>query len=100
MRGASTGDKMKSIPIPYGKAFELWTGDIWLANLNVPERLRGRGVGTMIVRDLQRRGRPIVLEAEPDAGQADNLARFYARLGFKPTKKSKQLRWTPNPDSP
>lgn len=85
---------MKSIPIPYGAAFELVTGEIWLARLAIPPALQGRGLGTMTVQNLQRLGRPIILDAVPDVGQTENLDRFYARLGFKPVKNN-QLRWTP-----
>lgn len=86
---------MTAIPIPYGKAFQLWTGDIWLASLNVPARLRGRGVGTMVLQNLQRLGRPIVLEAVADRGHATRLRRFYERLGFRPTRRRNEMRWTP-----
>lgn len=86
---------MTRIPIPYGKAYQLWTGDIWLAGLNVPARLRGRGIGTMIVQWLQHRGKPIVLEAVPDQGRRADLQRFYARLGFRRTKRANEMRWTP-----
>lgn len=88
---------MTRIEIPFGNAYDMGAY-IWLAWMRVPDAMRGRGVGTMIVQDLQRRGKPIVLEAEPDDGCAEKLARFYAGLGFKPTNNPRirnQLQWTP-----
>lgn len=89
---------MTRIEIPFGNAFELATGEIWLAWLRVPAAMQGRGVGTMIVQDLQRRGKPIILEAAPDAGRESSLARFYQRMGFQSTHNKNlptQLKWTP-----
>ena len=88
---------MTRIEIPFGNAYDMGS-HIWLAWMRVPAAMQGRGVGTMIVQDLQKRGKPIILEAEPDDGCAANLARFYERMGFRSTHNKNlptQLKWTP-----
>jgi GNAT superfamily N-acetyltransferase len=67
--------------------------------LTVLEELRGRGLGTRAMRNLQKLGQPIELTAVPDSRRKATLHRFYTRLGFRPLRKSSSgftvFSWTP-----
>jgi GNAT superfamily N-acetyltransferase len=56
-----------------------------LVRLVVHEDLRGRGLGELAVRRLQKLNRPIRLTAVPETGKKTALHRFYRRIGFKAT---------------
>jgi GNAT superfamily N-acetyltransferase len=55
--------------------------------LTVLEELRGRGLGTRAMRNLQKLGQPIELTAVPEIGKKEALHRFYKQLGFRAVGK-------------
>lgn len=63
---------------------------IELMEIVVPENMRGRGIGTEIIRTIQNYasmvGKPVVLRPEADRGHKGDLYRFYRKLGFVPNK--------------
>lgn len=63
---------------------------IELMEIVVPKNMRGRGIGTEIIRTIQdyalRVGKPIVLRPEADRGRKGELDRFYRGLGFVTNK--------------
>lgn len=69
--------------------------EVELENIEVAANFRGRGIGSELIRGLQKRGRPVrlqVLKANPGA------RRLYDRLGFEPTGETEthtQMRWLP-----
>ncbi|QQE80371.1 GNAT family N-acetyltransferase [Alicyclobacillus sp. SO9] len=53
--------------------------------LLVSSKIRGKGIGTKVMKRLQSQGKPIVLEVEPeDPAEPDSIKRrkFYSRHGF------------------
>jgi hypothetical protein len=59
---------------------------IELMQLEVPEGMRGEGIGTDIIKMMQdyaaSAGKPIVIRPEAERGRKADLDRFYKRLGF------------------
>lgn len=57
-----------------------------LMEIKVPVEMRGRGIGTEIVKKIQGYaagvGKPLVLRPEAERGRKGDLERFYKRLGF------------------
>ena len=86
-----------------GESFELyWPGVqkciVWeyrnrlqLVRLTVKHDWQGQGVGSAVLRELQRRGKRITLCAVSDDGRQTDLERFYLRHGFKPHRWDAEL---------
>ena len=63
---------------------------IEIMQIKVPEKMRGRGIGTKIMGMFKEYamsvGKPIVLIPEAERGHKKDLERFYGRLGFVKNK--------------
>lgn len=69
---------------------------LYLVKLEVAPLFQGQGIGSRVLRELKRRGRPIRLTACPDNPEKwSDLLRFYARNGFYEEEGSNEMVWTP-----
>jgi hypothetical protein len=82
----------KSVEVPSGVRLVLedWDGEVFVGNLNVPERERGTGIGSSVMRSLvaqaDRDGTTLFLApaGEPGSEYANRLVAFYKQFGFQP----------------
>lgn len=73
-----------------------WGTHLELKRLKVEPEAQGQGIGSAMLRQLQARGKRIVLNPVSDEGRQQELERFYARAGFVVDFfDSEQLVWEP-----
>ncbi len=60
-----------------------YTSQLQLVRLSVLPDWQGQGVGSAVIRQLQKRGKRIALCAVSDDDRQTDLERFYLRHGFK-----------------
>lgn len=88
-------------PAPKGVLLKLSRRAKWIevTLLIVNEEQRGRGLGTGVMRQLQKMGRAIRLTAIPHFRKKSALHRFYRRLGFRAIGKDSvgntEFEWLP-----
>lgn len=80
---------VKNLKIKYpGLVLFAWETEnkVELATLTVPKNMRGQGIGSSVIREIQEYarsiGKPISLHPEPDKGKKKALDDFYKNLGF------------------
>jgi GNAT superfamily N-acetyltransferase len=63
---------------------------IYISSINVPEEMRGKGIGTLIIEKIKDfaklRGKPVTLRPQAERGHKEKLDNFYKRLGFVDNK--------------
>ena len=93
-------------PAPPGVQLKFSQRNKWIevTLLRVNDGMQQRGHGTLVMKRLQAKGRPIRLTAIPNPRKKTALHRFYRRLGFRPIGRDSvgntEFEWLPQIANP
>lgn len=68
---------------------------IWIYDLEVSYEFRNQGIGSAAIKELQKLGKTLRLDAVSMRGMEKDLERFYLRLKFKPVSVYGEMIWHP-----